>query len=51
MGLLAFDGVHDSINDYKHGNRARVSFVVLTQKYRELAFMDERTEEILKRMR
>lgn len=51
MGLLAFDGVHDSINDYKHGHRARVSFVVLTQKHRELARMDDRTEEILKKMR
>ncbi len=51
MGLLAFDGVHDSINDYKHGHRARVSFVVLTQKFRELAQWDPRTEEILKKMR
>lgn len=51
MGLLAFDGVHDSINDYKYGHRARVAFVVLTQKYRELMGMDSRTEEILKRMR
>ncbi len=51
MGLLAFDGRHDSINDYKYGHRARVAFVVLTQKHRELAFMDGRTEEILKKMR
>ncbi|MBR5279597.1 MAG: hypothetical protein IKU26_01325 [Clostridia bacterium] len=50
-GLLVFDGVHDSIQDYKHGHRAQVAFVVLTQKYRELAGMDPRTEEILKKMR
>ncbi len=50
-GLLAFDGVHDSLNDYKHGHRARVSFVVLTEAHRELAQMDTRTADILARMR
>ncbi len=51
MGLLAFDQVHDSIHDYKHGHRARIAFLVLSQKHRELSLMDERTEEILKKMR
>lgn len=50
-GLLAFDGVHDSLNDYKYGHRARIAFLCLTQTHRELALMDPRTEEILKRMR
>lgn len=50
-GLLAFDGVHDSLNDYKYGHRARIAFVCLTEAHRELVLMDPRTEGILKRMR
>ncbi len=50
-GLLAFDGVHDSLNDYKYGHRASIAFVCLTESHRELVLMDPRTEDILKRMR
>jgi hypothetical protein len=50
-GLTAFDGIHDSLNDYKFGIRARDAFATLIGARTELTQIDPRGEEILQRMR
>ena len=50
-GLTAFDGVNDSLNDYKSGIRARDAFASLVKTRPELAELDSRGEEIVRRMR
>ena len=50
-GLTEFDGVHDSLNDYKHGIAARNAFVRLMRDTPEVFAGDPRAAEILDRMR
>lgn len=50
-GLTEFDGVHDSLNDYKHGIAARNAFVRLMRDTPEVFAGDPRAAEILERMR
>jgi len=50
-GLTAYDGQHDSLNDYKHGNAARAAFAELLKKYPSLKETDPRAEKLLEKMR
>ena len=50
-GLTEFDGVHDSLNDYKYGITARGAFKDLLDARPELCELDSRAGTILERMR
>lgn len=50
-GLTEFDGVHDSLNDYKHGIAARNAFVQLMKERPEVFSADARAAEIINRMK
>ena len=50
-GLTEFDGVHDSLNDYKHGIAARNAFVQLMKERPEVFAADDRAAEIVERMK
>ncbi len=50
-GLTVFDGVHDSINDYKHGINARSCFKELVESKPVLCETDGRAAAIIERMR
>ena len=50
-GLTEFDGVHDSLNDYKHGIAARNAFVQLMTERPEVFSADARAAEIVERMK
>ena len=50
-GLTEFDGVHDSLNDYKHGIAARNAFVQLMKERPDVFAADDRAAEIVNRMK
>ncbi len=50
-GLTEFDGIHDSLNDYKHGIAARNAFVKLMKERPEVFSADARAAEIVERMK
>ena len=50
-GLTEFDGVHDSLNDYKHGIAARNAFVQFMKERPEVFAADDRAAEIVNRMK
>ncbi|MBQ3867217.1 MAG: hypothetical protein II789_01585 [Clostridia bacterium] len=50
-GLTEFDGIHDSLNDYKHGIAARNAFVQLMKERPEVFSADARAAEIINRMK
>ena len=50
-GLTAYDGIHDSINDYKNGRAAREAFIALSGRYPYLAASDGRTGTIIEKLK